>query len=85
MTVCSTVASIFTNITILIDLIWTENFVVSGSGLTRKQRSLSIIIIFLLIYIAIGSLINTFLISNLNFIDSLYFSVIVIEAIGEFG
>lgn len=40
-----------------------------------------IIVIVLLVYIALGALINS-LIQNLNFIDGLYFSVVTIETIG---
>lgn len=54
---------------------------VLGSGLTRKQRALVIIVIVLLVYIAFGALVNS-LILNLNFIDGLYFTVVTIETIG---
>ena len=53
-----------------------------GSGLTHKQRSLVIIIIVLLCYIAFGSLVQTFML-DITFVDSLYFSVVSIETIGE--
>jgi potassium channel subfamily K len=53
----------------------------SGSGLTRKQRSLVVIVIILLCYIAFGSLVNSFLI-HLGFVDALYFTVATIETIG---
>lgn len=52
-----------------------------GSGLTRKQRALMIIVIVLLVYIAFGALVNSFLL-HLNFIDGLYFTVVTIETIG---
>ena len=52
-----------------------------GSGLTRKQRSLVIIVIVLLVYVAFGALCNT-LIRDLTFIDGLYFTVVTIETIG---
>ncbi|OJA20014.1 hypothetical protein AZE42_05864 [Rhizopogon vesiculosus] len=80
-TVCSTVVSFVTNVTLIIDFIRTPNFKISGIGLTRKQRTLMIILIFLFIYIALGSMINSFLLS-LSFINGLYFTVTTIETIG---
>lgn len=53
----------------------------TGSGLTRKQRALMIIVIILLVYIAFGALVNS-LIQDLHFIDGLYFTVVTIETIG---
>ena len=52
-----------------------------GSGVSRKQRSLLIIVILLLVYIAFGALVTSFLI-NLDFIDALYFTVVSIETVG---
>ena len=52
-----------------------------GSGLTRRQRALMIIVIVLLVYIAFGALINSLLL-HLTFIDGLYFTVVSIETIG---
>jgi potassium channel subfamily K len=52
-----------------------------GSGLTRKQRSLIIIVIILLCYVALGGLINSILL-HLSFIDGLYFTLVTIETIG---
>lgn len=52
-----------------------------GSGLTRRQRALVIIVIVLLVYIAFGALVNS-LIMDLNFVDGLYFTVVTIETIG---
>ena len=49
--------------------------------MSRKQRSLLIIVILLLVYIAFGALVNSFLI-KLNFIDGLYFTVVSIETVG---
>ncbi|KAF9529080.1 hypothetical protein CPB83DRAFT_853192 [Crepidotus variabilis] len=80
-TVCSTIASTATNITLIIDLARTPDFRNSGSGLTTKQRSLVIISIILLTYVSFGSLIQTKL-QNMTFIDALYFSVVSIETIG---
>ncbi|KAG0707998.1 hypothetical protein DFH29DRAFT_561772 [Suillus ampliporus] len=81
MTVCSTVASVITNVTLIIDFILTPDFKTSGSGLTRKQRTLMIILIILFAYIALGSMINSYLLS-LSFINGLYFTVTTIETIG---
>ncbi|TFK37156.1 hypothetical protein BDQ12DRAFT_653043 [Crucibulum laeve] len=81
MTVCSTITSLFTNITLLIDLVRTKDFDKTGSGLTHKQRSLVISIIILLCYIALGALVHGYLL-HLTFIDALYFTVASIETIG---
>ncbi|KAF7313871.1 Tandem pore domain k+ channel [Mycena chlorophos] len=80
-TVCSTAVSSFTNLTLITDLIRTPDFDNSGSGLTRRQRSLAILVIVLLAYIALGSLIHSLLL-ELNFIDAMYFSLVSIETIG---
>ncbi|THH32071.1 hypothetical protein EUX98_g2126 [Antrodiella citrinella] len=81
MTVCSTAVSSITNITLIVDFIRTPDFGISGSGLTRKQRSLVIVVIVLLVYIAFGALVNMF-IMNLTFINALYFTTVTIETIG---
>ncbi|KAJ3996122.1 hypothetical protein F5050DRAFT_1761769 [Lentinula boryana] len=81
MTLCSTIASTFTNASLITDFIRTPDFASSGSGLTRKQRSLVIMVIILLVYIAFGALIEGILL-ELNFIDALYFTICSIEAIG---
>lgn len=52
-----------------------------GSGLTRKQRSLVIVVIVLMCYIALGALVHTYLL-QLSFINALYFSVVTIETVG---
>ncbi|KAF8217673.1 hypothetical protein K438DRAFT_1795430 [Mycena galopus ATCC 62051] len=80
-TVCSTIVSTFTNITLITDLIRTPDFENSGSGLTRRQRSLVILVILLLCYIALGALITSFLMS-LDFIDAMYFALVSIETVG---
>ncbi|KAF9067066.1 hypothetical protein BDP27DRAFT_1226488 [Rhodocollybia butyracea] len=80
-TLCSTIVSTITNATVIIDFVKTPDFVNSGSGLTRKQRSLVIVVIIMLVYIAFGALIVAILL-KLNFIDALYFIVCAIEAIG---
>ncbi|KAJ7199234.1 hypothetical protein GGX14DRAFT_662452 [Mycena pura] len=81
LTVCSTIVSSFTNLTLIYDLLFTPDFANSGSGLTRRQRSLAIVVIFLLCYIAFGALINSILI-GLNFIDAMYFTLVSMETIG---
>ncbi|KAJ7034543.1 hypothetical protein C8F04DRAFT_1101323 [Mycena alexandri] len=80
-TVCSTGVSSFTNLTLITDLIRTPDFEKSGSGLTRRQRSLAILVILLLCYIALGALIHSILM-GLNFIDAMYFTLVTIETIG---
>lgn len=81
MTICSTVVSLVTNVSLIIDFICTPDFKTSGSGLTRKQRTLTIMLIILFVYIAFGSLVNSFLLS-LSFINALYFTVTTLETIG---
>ncbi|KAG6868644.1 hypothetical protein C0993_012688 [Termitomyces sp. T159_Od127] len=81
MTVCSTSVSTFTNITIIIDLLRVPDFANSGSGLTRKQRTLVISVMVLLIYLAFGALVQTFL-EDLSFLNALYFTVVTIETVG---
>ncbi|RDB30378.1 Outward-rectifier potassium channel TOK1 [Hypsizygus marmoreus] len=81
MTVCSTSISTLTNVTLIVDLVRTPDFANSGSGLTRKQRTLVISVMILLTYIALGGLVQTFLI-DLTFLDALYFTVVTIETIG---
>jgi potassium channel subfamily K len=48
---------------------------------TRRQRSLLIIVMILLVYIAFGALVNSLLI-DLDFINGLYFTVVSIETVG---
>ncbi|KAJ7590585.1 hypothetical protein C8J56DRAFT_537402 [Mycena floridula] len=81
MTVCSTIVATSSNIILITDLHRTAAFDKSGSGLTRKQRSLLIIVMALLCYVSFGGLIHGFLI-GLSFIDSLYFTICTIETIG---
>jgi potassium channel subfamily K len=61
MTVCATIASVTTTITLLLDYYRTPNFAKSGSGLTRKQRSLVIIFMVLLADLAVGALAYAYL------------------------
>ncbi|KAF8067790.1 hypothetical protein FPV67DRAFT_1493564 [Lyophyllum atratum] len=81
LTVCSTAVSTLVNVTLIVDCIRTPDFATSGSGLTRKQRTLVISVITLLTYIALGALVETFLL-ELTFINALYFTVVTIETIG---
>jgi potassium channel subfamily K len=74
--VCSTVASMTTNATLIYDLIHTKDFKRSGSGLTAKQRSLVIIVMILLVYIALGSLCFNFLLPVIPFQNCLYYTVV---------
>ena len=53
----------------------------SGSGVTRKQRSLVIITIIFLTYIAIGALISSFSMS-LTFVNGLFFTIVTTLTIG---
>ncbi|CCM01199.1 uncharacterized protein FIBRA_03247 [Fibroporia radiculosa] len=86
MTLCSTIASTITNITLILDYIRIPDFAHSdtadiGSGLTRKQRSLMIMVIVVLMYLALGAVVNSRLLS-LSFINGLYYSTVCIETIG---
>jgi potassium channel subfamily K len=101
MTLCSTIAALATNVTLILDYWSTTDlerhsklknrlikhdliFITScssESGLTAKQRSLTIIIIVLLCYIAFGAVVHTVLL-QLSFIDALYFTVVCIETVG---
>ncbi|EJD43365.1 voltage-gated potassium channel [Auricularia subglabra TFB-10046 SS5] len=80
-TLCSTIASTFVNVTLVIDFLATKDFAKSGSGLTRKQRSLLIIIMIFLCWIALGALCNTF-INDLDFVSALYFTLCSVETVG---
>lgn len=78
-TVSSTAISTITNITLIIDYVRTDRFSNSGSGLTAKQRSLVIIVILLLVWIAIGSGVFASLL-NIPFQQALYFTIVSIES-----
>ncbi|KAG8800137.1 hypothetical protein FRC19_000212 [Serendipita sp. 401] len=73
-TLASTIVSLVVTVTLLIDYATTPNFVKSGSGLTRKQRSLVIIVMILFAYLGFGALIYCFMM-DIRFLDGLYFSV----------
>ncbi|KAI0747018.1 hypothetical protein C8Q80DRAFT_1220221 [Daedaleopsis nitida] len=81
LTLCSTIASTTANVSLIVDLIRTPDFAKRGSGLTNRQRALMIIVIVLLAYIALGALVNSYLL-HLSFVDGLYFTVVSIETIG---
>ncbi|EPQ53675.1 voltage-gated potassium channel [Gloeophyllum trabeum ATCC 11539] len=81
MTVCSTIASVVTNVTLIADVVRTKDFAKSGSGLTAKQRALVLIVMILLLQIALGSAVNSKL-NHLTFLDGLYFTVCSLETIG---
>ncbi|CAE6459001.1 hypothetical protein ACGC1H_002100 [Rhizoctonia solani] len=81
MTICSTIASVITTISLIYDWVRTPEFARSGSGLTRKQRLLVIIVMILLCYIALGAMCYSFIMS-LSFQNGLYFTVVSIETVG---
>ncbi|KAG8854211.1 hypothetical protein FRB96_007767 [Tulasnella sp. 330] len=81
MIVCSTICSLTVTVSLVFDLVTTPDFAHSGSGLTRKQRSLIIMVMILISYIALGSLAFSLLL-DLTFQDGLYFTVVTIETIG---
>ncbi|KAG8794392.1 hypothetical protein FRC12_024719 [Ceratobasidium sp. 428] len=81
MTICSTIASVITTVSLAWDLYRTPEFARSGSGLTRKQRALVIIVMVLLCYIALGAMCYSF-IMDLSFQNGLYFTVVSIETVG---
>ncbi|KAB5590237.1 hypothetical protein CTheo_6315 [Ceratobasidium theobromae] len=81
MIICSTLASIITTVSLIWDWARTPEFARSGSGLTRKQRSLVIIVMVLLCYIALGAMCYSFII-GISFQDGLYFTVVSIETVG---
>ncbi|KAH7105107.1 voltage-gated potassium channel [Auriculariales sp. MPI-PUGE-AT-0066] len=80
-TLCSTIASTFVNVTLIYDFWTTPEFAEKGSGLTRKQRSLVIVIMLFLCYIAVGASINHALL-KLDFVNSLYFTIVSITTVG---
>ncbi|GAA5907431.1 hypothetical protein JCM6882_003860 [Rhodosporidiobolus microsporus] len=82
LTVASTATSVFCNITLALDLWRTKDFDKKGSGLTEKQRSLTIVTMVLLLYIGLGALIFHYLILDIDFISSLYFTICTITSVG---
>jgi potassium channel subfamily K len=78
-TVASTIVSTVTNVTLLIDFIRTRDIASSGSGLTRKQRSLVIVVILLFSWVAVGAGCFCALL-HISFQDSLYYTVVSMES-----
>ncbi|PWN23534.1 hypothetical protein BCV69DRAFT_279462 [Microstroma glucosiphilum] len=81
MTVASTTTSVLCTITLLVDFLRTKDFKNAGSGLTPKQTHLVIVVMVLLVYMSIGSLIWSILLS-LPFMTALYFTVVLLLAVG---
>ncbi|KAF8500393.1 hypothetical protein F5888DRAFT_1384540 [Russula emetica] len=81
MTICSTIVSTLTNFTLIWDFVKTPNFAKAGSGITLRQRSLVIITMIFLTYIALGALISS-LMMNLTFINGLFFTIVTTLTIG---
>ncbi|KAH9959409.1 hypothetical protein BC827DRAFT_501236 [Russula dissimulans] len=81
MTLFSTVVSSITNLTLIWDFVRTPNFAEAGSGITPKQRSLMIITMIFLAYIALGALITSLLMS-LTFLNGLFFTIVTTLTIG---
>ncbi|GAA5968664.1 hypothetical protein JCM11641_007717 [Rhodosporidiobolus odoratus] len=82
LTVASTAASLVCNVTLSLDLIRTKDFKKKGSGLTEKQRTLVVATMALLLYLGLGALIFHYLIVEIGFIDSLYFTICTITSVG---
>jgi len=80
-TIASTVTSLVVTTTLTIDYFRTSNFAKSGSGLSRKQRSLVIVVMILLSYLGFGALIYCFMM-GIHFLDALYFCVCSTLTIG---
>ena len=100
MTAASTASSIICNVTLMVDFFRTKDFRRHGSGpsapiplpltpagLTEKQRQLVIAVMALLIYIALGSLVQRYLtgisfevrrmgLANADRQDALYFVIV---------
>ncbi|KAI9462782.1 voltage-gated potassium channel [Lactarius psammicola] len=81
MTIVSTVVSMITNVTLIWDLVKTPNFSKSGSGITRRQRSLVIITMIFLTYVAFGALMSS-LMMTLTFLNGLFFTIVTTLTIG---
>jgi hypothetical protein len=68
-------------VTLIIDYWQTPEFAKCGSGLTRKQRALVIVVMILLTDLGFGALFYCFMM-DIKFLDALYFSVCSILTIG---
>ncbi|GAA5932762.1 hypothetical protein JCM10213_006324 [Rhodosporidiobolus nylandii] len=82
LTLASTATSLVCNFTLALDLFKTKDFGRKGSGLTEKQRTLVIACMALLLYIGLGALLFHYLILDIDFIDSLYFTICTITSVG---
>ncbi|BGP34848.1 Potassium channel [Rhodotorula toruloides] len=82
LSVASTAASTFCNITLVLDLARTKDFDKKGSGLTEKQRTLVIATMVFFVYLSLGALCFSYLIGGLTFIDALYFVCCTVTSVG---
>ncbi|CAD6914876.1 unnamed protein product [Tilletia controversa] len=82
MTMGSTIASVFVNVTLVADYVNTKQFRDAGSGLTRKQRELVIMTMLVLFYLSIGALFYCLLL-KIRFEDALCFCTCTSFTIGE--
>ncbi|BGP65411.1 Potassium channel [Rhodotorula toruloides] len=82
LSVASTAASTFCNITLALDLARTKDFDKKGSGLTEKQRTLVIATMVFFVYLSLGALCFSYLIGGLTFIDALYFVCCTVTSVG---
>ncbi|GAA5868527.1 hypothetical protein JCM3774_005417 [Rhodotorula dairenensis] len=82
MTVASTVASAVCNVTLILDLVRTHDFVRKGSGLTERQRALMVTVMFLFLYLGLGALCYFYLIPDLRFVDALFFVEVTVFTVG---
>lgn len=81
MTLASTSVSLACTFTLIFDYVGTKDFKISGSGLTKKQTQLVIVIMVLLVYISLGSLLWSLLL-NIQFEAALYFTCVTLLSVG---
>ncbi|KAK0548348.1 Potassium channel [Tilletia horrida] len=81
MTLGSTLTSTIVNFTLIADYVNTKQFKDAGSGLTRKQRELVVMVMLVLFYLSIGALIYALLL-KINFETALYFITCTLFTIG---
>ncbi|GAA5899619.1 hypothetical protein JCM8208_000606 [Rhodotorula glutinis] len=82
LSLAAVVASLTCNITLGLDLARTKDFDKKGSGLTEKQRALVIVAMTFLLNLGLGSLVYSYLIPDLRFIDSMYFTECILTSVG---
>ncbi|GAA6046700.1 hypothetical protein JCM3770_003123 [Rhodotorula araucariae] len=82
LSVASTATSVICNVTLLLDLFLTKDFDKKGSGLTERQRMLVIVAMVFFLNLGLGSLCYSYLIDDLRFIDSLYFTECILTSVG---